>query len=924
MISFGPLTLAAPAVLAGLAALPLLWWLIRRLPPPTRRVVFPAVRLLGPVVEAPPPQARPPWWLLLLRLGALTAVLLGLAGPRWDPAPDAPAPKRLLLVMDNGWQSAPGWPEMLAAARNRIEVLEGEDAQVALTVTAPSAANRPLQTPDWVTPRTALALLEQMTPEPWPADREAAARALARLAPGSADESLWISTGWGVEGAKPLAEALQRIAPARLLVVPSRQFAIRQFEGVSGGWRVQLTRPAGLPPETVRLVAIDTAGRPRAEAPVAFGAGESIATVNLKAAVGDLARISRLVVEDARSAAATALLDAASLHPQVAVFSGERRGEPRPLQSAAYYVRRALEPYAAVEQVSPANMTRAQANLRVFLDLPVTGDAQAEALLGWVREGGIAITFAGPRIAENGTKLAPGPLLTGTRAVGTRLSWDKPQKLGGFAANGPLAGMEIDPEVTITRQVLAADPAAPGLMRWAWLEDGTPLVTARTLGAGALVMVHANADPRWTNLPLSGLFEQMLRRFLPLVGRAGQPGGAPQGSFALEAALEADGALASPRQPRQVEPQEWESAAASPLTPPGLYRAGTVTRALNLMQPGGPVSPLFRFEPLAPAADLPIASTQSAHAPVNLATPLLILGLLLAVIDGFLSLGKNLKLRWPGRGAAATTAAALALVMTLVMTLALPHPAAAQIFPPGPIFPPGLPREDRPDSPPAAAVEPVLLGHVATGNPVLDERAQEGLAMLTRLLGARTAVRAGAPRAVNLEGDELGPFAMIYWPLTGTRPLSPKAAANLATYLSAGGLLVVDLGATPPPPSTVRDILQPLGLPRLAPLTGEHVLSRSFYLLDRYPGRVQGQTVWVEAGTEGGTEGGGDGAVAGVVMGSADWAGAWASHEGIAPQQREWALRFGVNLVMYALTGTYKADQVHVKAILDRLPERNR
>ena len=124
MMSFGPLTLAAPAVLAGLAALPLLWWLIRRLPPPTKRVVFPAVRLLGPVVEEPPPQARPPWWLVALRLGAVTAVLLGLAGPRWNPTPDAPAPQRLLIVMDNGWQSAPGWPEMVSAARARIEALE--------------------------------------------------------------------------------------------------------------------------------------------------------------------------------------------------------------------------------------------------------------------------------------------------------------------------------------------------------------------------------------------------------------------------------------------------------------------------------------------------------------------------------------------------------------------------------------------------------------------------------------------------------------------------------------------------------------------------------------------------------------------------------------------------------------------------------
>ena len=713
-----------------------------------------------------------------------------------------------------------------------------------------------------------------------------------------------------------LGPLLERIGPARLLVVPARMFAIRQFEGTADGWRVQLVRPAKLPEETVRLQAIDTAGRPRAETLVNFPAGETTAAVSLKVAVGDLARISRLTVEESRSAATTALVDAASLHPRVAVLSGERRGEPRPLQSAAYYVRRALEPYASVEAVPTGNMTRAEANLRIFLDLPVTDEAQAETLLRWVREGGIAITFAGPRIAENGTKLAPGPLLTGTRAVGTRLSWDKPQKLGGFAPNGPLAGMTIDPEVTITRQVLAADPAAPGLLRWAWLEDGTPLVTARTVGAGALVMVHANADPRWTNLPLSGLFEQMLRRFLPLVGRATQPGGAPQGSFALETALAADGTLTSPRQPRQVAADAWDNAAARPLTPPGLYRAGTVTRALNLMQGNGPISALFRFEPLAPAAGLPLASEGSARAPVNLATPLLILGLVLAALDGFLSLARtfNLKLARPAPAAAAAVALAL---------LALPHRADAQIFPQGlPLEDRAL--EDRPGGPPAAAVEPVLLGHVATGNALLDARARNGLAMLTRVLGTRTAVRAGPPRAVNLERDELGTYALLYWPLTGSKPLSPQAAARLAAYLSTGGLLVVDLGANPPPPSAVRATLQPLGLPRLAPLNGDHVLSRSFYLLDRYPGRVQGPTVWVEAATEGGGEGGGEGAVASVVMGSADWAGAWASPDGVDQRQREWALRFGVNLVMYALTGTYKADQVHVKAILDRLPERKR
>jgi hypothetical protein len=37
------------------------------------------------------------------------------------------------------------------------------------------------------------------------------------------------------------------------------------------------------------------------------------------------------------------------------------------------------------------------------------------------------------------------------------------------------------------------------------------------------------------------------------------------------------------------------------------------------------------------------------------------------------------------------------------------------------------------------------------------------------------------------------------------------------------------------------------------------------------------------------------------------------------PRQREMALRGGVNLVIYTLTGNYKADQVHVPALLERL-----
>ena len=64
------------------------------------------------------------------------------------------------------------------------------------------------------------------------------------------------------------------------------------------------------------------------------------------------------------------------------------------------------------------------------------------------------------------------------------------------------------------------------------------------------------------------------------------------------------------------------------------------------------------------------------------------------------------------------------------------------------------------------------------------------------------------------------------------------------------------------------------------------------------------------------------------MIGSNDYAGAWAidaNGASVLPvvpadeMQREMSFRSGVNIMMYMLTGNYKADQVHVPALLERL-----
>ena len=123
--------------------------------------------------------------------------------------------------------------------------------------------------------------------------------------------------------------------------------------------------------------------------------------------------------------------------------------------------------------------------------------------------------------------------------------------------------------------------------------------------------------------------------------------------------------------------------------------------------------------------------------------------------------------------------------------------------------------------------------------------------------------------------------------------------------------------------SLLRQLLQNLNPPALVPVPDGHALRQAFYLISSFPGRWDGDDVWVES-----YEGDVNDGVSSLIIGGHDWARAWALSPSGNPlfplvpggePQREMAFRFGVNLVMYALTGNYKADQVHIPSILGRL-----
>jgi hypothetical protein len=311
-----------------------------------------------------------------------------------------------------------------------------------------------------------------------------------------------------------------------------------------------------------------------------------------------------------------------------------------------------------------------------------------------------------------------------------------------------------------------------------------------------------------------------------------------------------------------------------------------------------------------PALDVRTAYYAS-RAALPLETPLLLLAAALLLIDFVISL----ILRGYAPNLKRITAGAASVLLLLHMV-----PARAD------------------DAFDAKAALDTRLAYVVTGLSDVDATSKAGLIGLGNALSERTSYTPQEPLGINLETDDLSFFPLIYWPMDPRqKDLSPVALSKIADYMRNGGTILIDTrdltlgavrGANNPGEQTLRRLLGRLDLPPLAPVPANHVLTKSFYLISEFPGRWDGGTLWAQALPPGDAPvRGGDG-VSPVIIGGNDWAAAWAvdAHghplmdvtPGGAPQ-RELAFRFGINLVMYALTGNYKTDQVHVPAILERL-----
>jgi hypothetical protein len=735
-------------------------------------------------------------------------------------------------------------------------------------------------------------MVQALAAKPWPVDRGLAAQAVQGSGP-----VFYVADGLATQGDAAFAGALAARGqvttfsgdqPARLLSVaatPDRLTA-------------QLRT---LPSPTARLenvLAETNDGRvlARIPLPVAAGADRAEAVLPLPPELRN--QLGALRLAGVPGAGTVALLDEAAKRRPVGLV-GTGTSAETPLLGDVFYLDRALAPTTELRRGSIKSLLSRKISMLVVAGGTIAPD-DSLAVEDFVKHGGLLLRFAGPGLAqsedEGADPLLPERLIEGDRQLGGAMSWSQPAHLAPFPDESPFAGLPIPAEVTVTREVLADPSGAGGMKVWARLTDGTPLVTAARLGGGEVVLFHVTANADWSNLPLSGLFVNMLGRLVQRsVGVAAEDDGRK-----LSPTLSLDGAGvlgAPPPAARAIAARDLATTLPSPAHPPGFYGPERDRHAFNLS------SPAIKLAAEAPINGAQNLSLDSAPREQHVGPWLIALALALLCADMVVTLRL--------RGLLDHVFVRRAAALVLVMALAIPAHAAES---------------------PALATH---LAYIVTGDAEVDATSRAGLAGLSDYVNGRTAAVLADPLPVVPGRDDLSFYPLLYFPVTQDASLSPAAIAALNDYMHHGGIVVIDLrgggmdgngsgaGFAPDTGAALRRIGQGLDVPRLTPLTPAHVLAHAFYLLSDFPGRFDGDTVWVQQAQDRSND-----SVSPLIVGSNDWAAAWAQDEDGRPmfavipggqRQRTLAFRFGVNLVMYALTGNYKGDQVHVPAILERL-----
>lgn len=892
-----------PALLAAFVSIPVIWWLLRVMPPMPRLLRFPGMMLLRdlPLKETSP--AKTPWWLLLLRALILSLIILGLAQPVLNKTDMVLGGSgTVLLVVDNSWAAAESWSQRIEKIQIVLAKARDEGRSVALLPTAARAETGDVRLWGPMPAQEAESRLRSLSPQPWEKDYTQTLKVLDKTEVLETTGAVWwFQDGLRQQGGETLLQKLSSTAAVSVVADDkTNNPCILTKENDDSGFAVRCVHAA----EEDRIHTIQAYaanGHLLDKYQVTMPTGSEVARFQPDITTEVRNSISRFTLQGEPSSAGVWLMDETWRRRPVGLIAAP--GENIDYLSDVFYLRRAMETLASLSEGSVNDLLSKPQSVIFWAESVQLTEMERLQLANWVEGGGMLVRFAGPSLGDEGQdNLLPVQLRYGSRTMGGVMTWAEPLQLGKPPENSPFSGIHIADDIVVRQQVLANPTPDLPARTWLTLEDGTPLVTHKQSGDGQIVLIHTTAGPKWSSFCLSGTYVEVMRHLI--LKSVGVTAPKPDTALPPVRVLDGLGNLQAPAGIVQSVSLKGADKRPSPFTPPGLYGEQGSLYAYNLSDKIDNRMTPFVYQ----TQQGVLESYQTEDNRLDLRSACLLAAFVLFLLDivvtivlqgGGLIKRKKVKVT--------------VFIFVSVFLLTSPVTAQAQDYTNG-----------------------IYLGYIKTGDRSVDDVSQKGLEGLARVLRQRTAVEVDGVVGLEPAQDDLVFFPFIYWPMTQTQaPLSAPAAHKIRNYISTGGLILFDtrdrmfgdaegqtvtLGT-----EQLRRLTAGLSMPALTRIPDDHVLGRTFYLLNRFPGRYAGGELWIEESANPNFD-----SVPSVIIGSHDWAAAWLwSPEDRAryrmdpggERQREYAYRTGVNMVMMALTGNYKADQVHIKHILERLQE---
>ncbi|WP_375637407.1 MULTISPECIES: DUF4159 domain-containing protein [unclassified Bartonella] len=931
------MSFAAPFLLLGLLFLPVIWWLLRITPPSPRKELFPPFRFLPKPTHQQETAKHTPWWLLLLRLTIAALVIIALARPTWNQKPISfSGSQPLALIIDNGWASVKEWKKRISITEMLLAQAEKQQKNIYLVATAENDISN-------IEPQPAKIIkqhLMHLQPRPWPVNRVHAFKKLSEITKGKPLDIAYLSDGLRTNEDEQAFAHLEELKPRNFLwylTDISDLTGITSIENNNGNMGARIIRSTTHSNTPAILSLYDSNNQLLGQFTNNFSEGETTALVPFNVPLELRNDIAWIKINNQNHAAATFLVDSHNRISRVALLSPDTNEMAQPLLAPFYYIIKALQGHTQLITAGGRELStdidhllKQNPSVLIMGDIVNIPPKAEKKLSDFVNKGGTLIRFAGEKLsgAEHYDNLLPIPLRPGQRSLGSIMSWTKPQKLAPFAKNSFFFDLPFPKDVTVSRQILA-EPT-PDLFEKTWLSlsDGTPLITAAKRGKGTLILIHVAPDPTWSNLPLSGFFAQMLQKLITLGSNENTNLTHREKRTVVQSpwrTIAVDGQLQVP--PSDVVPLIFDSQNPphpSYHTPPGLYGVKNNFYALNLLTHS---SHLMKQSSLPTSLNKRPLSYDTKEK--NLIGPLLGLAILLFAFDNFLIL-------WMGD---------IFSFMKRRNMFLLPFISLIALFSYDPTLH-AQTKENHHDSVQAAGA--THLAYVITNNHEIDTTSKSGLEALSQFIAERTMLTLGSVTALDLDKDELSFYPLIYWPIDVKSPIpTPKSLEKINNFMKHGGTILFDTrdqiksnlnleGDATPETQRLRDILKELNIPSIEPASTDHVVARSFYIMPDFPGLYRGSPLWIESSSTNkknkNSLASGDN-VSSLLITANNFAGAWALDEKGTwkyplvpndPMQRLWAFRAGLNIVLYVLTGNYKADQVHVPALLERFKRERR